>query len=70
LVIGVLITYIRYDSLALRAVMVYSLKGSKPCTTTLFPIPYSLFPSAKRYMERDRLIEGLKTSDRISFWWD
>ncbi|HBQ97977.1 MAG TPA: hypothetical protein DD761_05530 [Cyanobacteria bacterium UBA11691] len=30
--------------------MEYSAESSKPCTTTLFPIPYSLFPSAKRYI--------------------
>jgi len=27
-----------------------SIESSKLCTKSLFPIPYSLFPSAKRYM--------------------
>ncbi|MDJ1176872.1 hypothetical protein [Roseofilum capinflatum] len=56
---------------ALRAVMVYSIKGSKPCTTTLlpiaycllpipyclFPIAYSLFPSAFMSAKRKALYQ-------------
>jgi len=35
---------------ALCAAMRDSIESLKPYTTTLFPIPYYLFPSAKRYI--------------------
>ncbi|MBP0014679.1 MAG: hypothetical protein J7545_07080 [Roseofilum sp. SBFL] len=41
------------DYTALCAVMRDSVESSKLCTKSLFPIPYSLFPSAKRYIRPD-----------------
>jgi len=37
-----------------------SIESLKPYTTTLFPIPYYLFPSAKRYNENlGIIVEGM-----------
>ncbi|MDJ1173086.1 ankyrin repeat domain-containing protein [Roseofilum capinflatum] len=61
-----IITYIRYDSLALR--FLSPLEDVEYWADEMYEFCPDLIDQG--VMERDRLIECLKTSDRISFWWD